>query len=118
MSLRKMRGQVDFVICLPDSELYNKTTVEPLILASLEHRLPLVGYSASFVRAGAAVGVFPDFADIGRQTAALCERFFTAPPAIREERPRRTALAVNERVLHLIGRDYRPKTGEDVTVYR
>ena len=33
-ALRKLRGQADFVICLPDSTLYNKTTVEPLILAS------------------------------------------------------------------------------------
>jgi putative ABC transport system substrate-binding protein len=118
VSLRKLRGQVDFVICLPDSNLYNKTTVEPLILASLEHKLPLVGFSASFTRAGAAVGVYPDFAEVGRQTAAMSERLMSNPSGVHEEFPRRTTLAVNERVLRLLGREYRPKQGEDVLVIR
>jgi ABC-type uncharacterized transport system substrate-binding protein len=97
--------------------LYNKTTVEPLILASLEHKLPLVAYSASFVRAGAALGVYPDFAEIGRQSAALAERCLTAAPALREEYPRRTTVAANERVLHLLGKSYKA-TQSDVVVIR
>ncbi len=111
--LRKLRGQVDFVICLPDSTLYNKTTVEPLILSSLELRLPLVGFSLSFVKAGAAVGVYPDFADIGRQTALMALRCLEGGSETREETPHRTMVAANQRVLHLIGRDYHQK-GEEV----
>jgi ABC-type uncharacterized transport system substrate-binding protein len=117
-SIRKLRGQVEFMICLPDSNLYNKTTVEPLILASLEHKLPLIGYSVSFVRAGALLGVYPDFSDIGRQTAALAERQLSNPSAAREEYPRRTGIAVNERVLHLMGRSYRPSQSDEVLVIR
>jgi len=116
-ALRKLRGQADFVICLPDSTLYNKTTVEPLILASLEHRIPLVGFSASFVRAGAAVGVYPDFADIGLQTTVLAERCLSGP-GVHEEYPRRTIVAANERVLHLLGRDYRERDNSGVVLIR
>jgi putative ABC transport system substrate-binding protein len=117
-ALRKLRGRAEFVICLPDSGLYNKTTVEPLILASLEHRLALVGFSASFVRAGAALGVYPDFADVGRQTAVLAERCLTGPAGLHEEYPRRTTVAVNERVLHLLGRDYRGQERSEIVVVR
>jgi ABC-type uncharacterized transport system substrate-binding protein len=117
-ALRKLRGEVEFILCTPDSELYNKATVEALILASLEHRLPLVGYSASFVHAGAAVGVYPDFLEVGRQTAALCERVMNNAQGARDEHPRRTVTAVNERVLHLLGREYRPKSSDDVMVIR
>lgn len=116
--IRTLRGQVEFLICLPDSGLYNKTTVEPLILASIEHRVPLVGFSASFARAGAAVGVYPDFTEVGRQTAALCERTLAAPSTAKDEFPRRTAVAVNERVLHLLGRDYRSTQRGEVVVFR
>lgn len=116
-ALRKLRGQVDFVICRPDANLYNKTTAEPLILASLEHKLLLIGFSASFVRAGAGMGVYPDFADVGRQTAAMCERGVGAA-ASREEHPRKTNLAINERVLHLLGRESHAKYGDDVLVIR
>jgi hypothetical protein len=34
----------DFVWCLPDGTLYNSATIKPLILASIEHRLPLIGF--------------------------------------------------------------------------
>lgn len=44
--------KVDFVVCLPDATLYNAATIKPLVMASLEHRIPLVAFSASFVRAG------------------------------------------------------------------
>jgi ABC-type uncharacterized transport system substrate-binding protein len=117
-SMRKLRGQMEFLICQPDSNIFNKTTVEPLILASLEHKLPLVGFSASFARAGAAIGVYPDFNDLGRQTASLSERCLGSPAGSREEYPRKATVAVNERVLHLLGRDYRPKLNDDVVVIR
>ena len=113
--LRRLKGQVECVICMPDSTLYNKTTVEPLILSSLELRLPLIGFSSSFVRAGAALGVYPDFADIGRQTAELAERCLEGAGAIREEWPQRTILAANQRVLHLLGRDL-PRKIDDILV--
>jgi ABC-type uncharacterized transport system substrate-binding protein len=116
-SIRKLRGQVEFMICLPDSNLYNKTTVESLILASLEHKLPLVGYSVSFVRAGAVLGVYPDFGEVGRQTAALAERYLSNLP-VHEEYPQHTNIAVNERVLHLLGRSYEPGHSNEVLVIR
>ena len=117
-ALGKLRGQVEFVVCLPDSSLYNQTTVEPLILASLEHRLPLVGFSASFVRAGAAVGVYPDFTDIGLQTAILAQRCQTEGADSPEEYPRRTIVAANERVLHLLGREFRAREHAEVVLVR
>src|SRR5579863_6651890 len=64
-ALLTLKGHVDFVWCLPDGALYNSATIKPLILASIENRLPLIGFSESFVWAGAAVGVYPDFRDIG-----------------------------------------------------
>ncbi|MBI1791236.1 MAG: hypothetical protein HYR60_27220, partial [Acidobacteria bacterium] len=66
-----LKNQVDFVWCLPDSLLYNSATVKPLLLASFEQRLPIIGFSESFVRAGAALGVYPDYPDIGRRTARI-----------------------------------------------
>src|SRR5579864_3484704 len=46
-ALRSLKGQVDFVLCLPDNTLYNGTTVKPLILASLDSHLLVVGFSRS-----------------------------------------------------------------------
>jgi ABC-type uncharacterized transport system substrate-binding protein len=50
-----LRGRVDFIWCLPDARLYQPSAVTQLILASVRERLPIIGFSESFVRAGAAM---------------------------------------------------------------
>ena len=115
-----LKGKVDFVIVLPDSSLYNNTTVTPLIVASLENQLPIVAFSSSFVRAGAAVGIYPDFRDIGAQAASLALRYSSASAAasganqtpMSDESPRKLQVAVNQRVMRLLGLDYKqPRSG-------
>ena len=111
-----LRGRVDLVLTLPDGGLYNSATVKPLILASLDHRLPVVGFSAAFVRAGAAAGVFADFREAGRQAADAALRYDSNHAQRPAEQPRKLKLAVNQRVLRLLGLDYE-HSGE-VEVYR
>jgi len=102
-SFLSLKGKADFVVVLPDSTLYNSTTVRPLILASLESRLPIVGFSSSFVRAGAAVAIYPDFKDIGWQTADLVQKLIAGRTGLADESPRKLQVAVNQRVLRLLG---------------
>jgi ABC-type uncharacterized transport system substrate-binding protein len=101
-----LRGKADFVVALPDSTLYNSATIKPLILASLENRLPLIGFSAAFVRSGAAMGIYPDFDDIGQQTAEAAHRILSSPAQAVHEGPRKHVIAINQRVLRLLGMDY------------
>jgi ABC-type uncharacterized transport system substrate-binding protein len=116
--LRSLKGQVDFVLCRPDSTLYNGTTVKPLILASLESHLLVVGFSQSFVRAGAAIGVYPDFRDVGAQTGAIAQRHLAGQTVAAEEGPRKLVVAVNQRVIHLLGIEYEPQRDRDVVTLR
>src|SRR5262249_2302671 len=84
---------VDIVWCIPDSSLYISATVKPLLIASLERRLPLVGFSESFARAGAMMGIYPDFADIGRQTAELVRKWLAGEPFQAAQAPRKARVA-------------------------
>jgi ABC-type uncharacterized transport system substrate-binding protein len=98
-----LKGKADSVVLLPDSSLYNTTTVRPLIQASLESRLPIVGFSASLVRAGAALGIYPDFRDVGAQTAEVAAKLIAGDAGLADEGPRKLQVAVNQRVLRLLG---------------
>lgn len=98
-----LRGQVDFVICPPDGTLYNSTTVRPLILASLDNRLPVIGFSASFVRTGAIAGVYPDYFDVGAQAGELARKFLAGANLPMHESPRKLKVAVNPHVARLLG---------------
>jgi len=108
-ALSAFKGKVDFVLCCPDPDLYNAVTVKPLVLASLEHRLPLVGFSPAFVRAGAAAGIFPDYTDMGRQSAEMALRLLRGEEhGAESESPRKVEVAINQRVAHLLGVEFRP----------
>jgi hypothetical protein len=105
-ALRSLKGRVDLVLTLPGSGLYNSATVGPLVMASIEQRLPLIGFSAAFVRAGAAAGVFADFRDAGRQAAATALSYEPGHGTRAPDPPRHWTVAVNQRVLRLLGLDY------------
>ena len=105
-ALAALQGKVDFVLCFPDGDLYNPVTVKPLVLASLEHRLPLVGYSPAFVRAGAAAGLFPDYRDLGRQAAEMALGLLRGEDRPWQENPRKALAAINQRVTRLLGVEF------------
>ncbi|HEV8039408.1 MAG TPA: ABC transporter substrate binding protein [Bryobacteraceae bacterium] len=117
-AVRSLNGKVDFIVCLPDSRLYNSATVKPLILASLESHLLIVGFSSNFVRSGAGVGIYPDFRDIGAQAGEAAEKQMAGQPVPAEQGPRRLVLAVNQRVIHLLGLEYRPRREGEVLTFR
>ena len=118
-ALLSLKGKVDFVLVFPDSALYNSSTVKPLLLASIENRLPVIGFSASFVRSGAAIGLYPDFRDIGRQTAELAQSLLSKRlNHAADEGPRKWMIAVNQRTLRLLGLEHRPPLKAELALLR
>lgn len=103
-ALHELKGKVDMVICLPETGLFDSRTIPSLLRVSLENQLPVVGFSQSFVKAGAVAGVFPDYSDVGQQTAELVRRALTKPSAdAGEETPRKVMAVANPTVLKLLG---------------
>jgi ABC-type uncharacterized transport system substrate-binding protein len=83
--------------------LYQGSTVTAAILSAIRHRVAMIGFSEGFVRAGARVGVYPDYRDIGRQAGEAAVRQMQDLPGATLESPRRITAAVNERVMRVLG---------------
>ena len=94
---------VEFVWCPPNPQLYNSATLKPLLLASITERLPLIGFSAQFVQAGALFGGEPDFRDVGRQTATVALRLLQQEAVPAKLIPRKFRFAYNQRVARMVG---------------
>ena len=105
-SIPTLRNKIDFLLSRPDSHLFNSSTANPILLSALQNRLPLIGFSESFVRAGAAVGVYPDYRRAGVQTAVMAKRVMGGDSRSIEA-PKAISVAVNGRVLGLLALDYR-----------
>jgi putative tryptophan/tyrosine transport system substrate-binding protein len=86
--------------------VYDGPTVRALLLAALRTNLPVFGFSPSFVRAGALVGVGVDPAAQGKQAAAMTGQILTSPNVdhnLRIEAPQIYQIAVNQIVADKIG---------------
>lgn len=72
---------VDLVWTSPDGALYTEATVRALLLNALRRRVPVFGFSLSFVRAGALLGVGIDPGAQGAQAAQLAKEALTLKAA-------------------------------------
>jgi len=102
-TLPGLAGAVDLVWCLPDRALYAPAPVQALVLDSIRARLPLVGFSVGFVKAGALAGFQADYWQIGAQAAEAALRFLDGDRLRAREEPRLVRTLINERALRVFG---------------
>ena len=114
-----LSGVVDLVWCLPDRALYEPAPVQALILASIRARLPLIGFSTGFVKAGALAGFQADYGQIGVQAAEAALQFLAGAPLKVREDPRVVRTIVNERAVRIFGIGLRtPPDGEEMVLVK
>ena len=109
-----LRRKVDLVVVAPDRNVYDSAAIATLLKLSLENALPLVLFAPALVRAGGAIGIYPDYLEVGVQSA---EAVLAGKPA---EAPRKLTVALNQRTLRLSGckvRDTRAN-GESCLVFK
>lgn len=104
-ALQALLPDVDALLAIPDPTVYNRYTIRPLLLATFRSRVPVIGFSESYVRAGAVAAVYSTPEQIGRQAAELAEAFLGGdrtrlpPPAD----PEHYSVGVNRDVAELLG---------------
>ncbi len=69
--LDRLEQSADVLLAVPDGEIYNTVISPQIILFCLQHRIPFVGLSGNFVRAGALFALDCDYRSIGEQTADI-----------------------------------------------
>ena len=76
-ALRLTLKQPAALIALPDREIFNSHTIQNILLTSYRLRSPLIGFSPSYVRAGALLAVYSTPTQIGAQAAEASAAFLT-----------------------------------------
>jgi len=103
--LEEIKTEIDVIWAVPDSTVYNSATSRHILLFSLRNKLPVIGFSASFAKAGAVVGVYSSYEDIGRQTAEQIVEILNGkkPSEIPVLKPRKIKMALNLNAAGLFG---------------
>jgi putative ABC transport system substrate-binding protein len=98
---------VDVLWGIPDSLVMTPQTAEPILLNTLKNKIPLVGLSASWVKAGALYALDRDYVDIGIQSGELAGKLLNGASAnsIPHAYPRKVAYVLNLKTANLINLD-------------
>jgi ABC-type uncharacterized transport system substrate-binding protein len=100
-ALNALLGRVNFLIAIPDSTIYHRNNVKPILITAFRYQRPVIGYSPAFVNAGALAALHSTPAQIARQTAEMITTHGTnlPPPSA----PSQFAIAINNNVAQSLG---------------
>lgn len=91
------------LIAIPDSVVFNRYTVQNILLTTFRRRSPVLGFSAAYVKAGALLGLYSTPTQVGEDAAdAVLELVANRPwPAI--SAPQRFEVGVNNTIARALG---------------
>jgi putative ABC transport system substrate-binding protein len=100
-----LRGKVDALYAQVDGTVYSSQSAKFILLFALRNGIPVVGFSANLVEAGALLAVYPDYVDVGRQAGYIALRILAGenPGTIGVAAPRKALVAINLSVERTLG---------------
>lgn len=70
-ALQRVLADSDVLLALPDPLVFNKGTVQSLLLTTYRYQDPVIGFSQAYVKAGALVSVYTTPEQAGRQAGEM-----------------------------------------------
>lgn len=95
-ALNALLGRVNFLVAIPDSTIYRRDNIKAILITAFRYQRPVIGYSPSFVNAGALAALHTTPLQIARQTADTIINHGTSLPA--PTGPNQFAIAINHNV--------------------
>jgi putative ABC transport system substrate-binding protein len=109
-ALDTLRGEVDALWSVPDRTVLGRGAAEQLLLFTLKNKIPFMGISEQYVRAGALLGMATSYAENGRQAAARVRQVLGGKPpaAIPVARPESVEVVFNPHIANRLNRRIPP----------
>lgn len=67
--LKEVLEESNILLALPDPNIFNSTTIFNILLSSYHKRIPVIGFSSAYVKAGALIAAYSTPTDIARHLA-------------------------------------------------
>ena len=96
-ALKNVLREVDMLWGIPDTHIYSRQTAKAVLLAAFRQRIPMVGMSSGWVKAGALFALGWDHRDLGVQSGQLAHRILRGEPVrdIPPQGPRLISYSLN-----------------------
>jgi ABC-type uncharacterized transport system substrate-binding protein len=101
--LQSVLRSSDVLLAIPDTSIVNASTSQNLLLTSFRFRVPVIGYSASYVRAGALAAVYSTPRQIGVEAGPVVRQFLRSGNLPAAKYPRSFTVTVNRQMADSLG---------------
>ena len=102
-ALRRALEENDLLLAVPDAAVYNGGSIQNVLLASYRQRIPLIGFSPAYVRAGAMGGLYSTLPQIGSQTVRAARNLLADNPVPPLQHPAEFVVSANLNVARSLG---------------
>ncbi len=102
-ALKRLLGDSEALLAIPDPLIYNRSTVQSILLTTYRQQVPLFGFSPSYVKAGALAAVYSVPEQIGQQAAEIIQRFAADRHLPPPQPPRYFSVGTNAQVARSLG---------------
>lgn len=97
-ALKRLLPQSDALLAVPDATIYNRSNIATILLTSYRAKVPLFGFSAAYVKAGALAAVYSLPAQIAQQAAEIIQNLPASGSLPPPQSPRYFSVTVNPQV--------------------
>ncbi|MDD5297226.1 MAG: ABC transporter substrate binding protein [Rhodocyclaceae bacterium] len=108
-ALQRLLPEADLLLALPDPSVYNSRTIQDILLTSYRFRVPLVGFSPAYVKAGALLALYSTPTRIGSQAADMARSFLAGRPLPLPQYARDFDVGTNPHVARSLGIGVEPE---------
>lgn len=102
-ALKRLLNDSEVVLAVPDPMVYNRNTVQSILLTTYRQQIPLFGFSPSYVKAGALASVYSVPEQIGQQAADIIQQWSPGRPLPPPQPPRYFSVGTNPHVARSLG---------------
>lgn len=102
-ALQELLYHSEVLLALPDAEIYNASTIRNILLATYRKRVPLIGLSAAYVKAGALAAVYSTPEQIALQSVGIINNFAEKHSLPSAQYAKEFEVSVNEQVARSLG---------------
>lgn len=93
--------KIDVLLALPDVKIHNRKHVTSILLSTYRNKIPLIGFSAAYVKAGALAAIYSTPENIGLQLAeSIGKEFANQAIPTKVIYPKYFSVSINSRVAH------------------
>ncbi|MBI4808045.1 MAG: hypothetical protein HY799_03730 [Nitrosomonadales bacterium] len=97
-ALEGVLGESEVLFVLPDTDIYNASTIRNILLTSYRKQIPLVGISQAYVKAGALCAVYSTPEQVATQVLVMIERYAGSGKLPAAQYPNEFEVSVNIQV--------------------